>query len=125
MASESTGEVKEEKTTSEKSEKEDAPVATKTKSEEPAPAKTIEIEQTSSGLAAAAVAVAPPATGMMGKKMDERIFNLNKQIIDRVYDLICFFYPVKVSCDISLAISFAWNNRITQIACYLLRAIHV
>ena len=102
MASESAEEIKdakeEEKST--KAEKSaEAPVATKTKTktEEPAPeAKKIDIEPTSSGSAAAAVAVAPPTAGKMGKKMDERIFNLNKQIIDRVYDLICFFYPVKV-----------------------------
>jgi hypothetical protein len=75
-------------------EKADAP-AVATKSEEP-PAKKIDIEPTSSGSAAAAVAVAPPTSAKIGKKMDERIFNLNKQIIDRVYDLICFFYPVKV-----------------------------
>ena len=106
MASESTEEVNGAKDEVEKSEKTaEAPVATKTetKTEEPAPAaKKIEIEPTSSGsAAAAAVAVAPPTVGTMGKKMDERIFNLNKQIIDRVYDLICLFYPVKVCCDIS------------------------
>lgn len=28
-------------------------------------------------------------------KMDERIFGFNKILIDTVYDLICFFYPVK------------------------------
>ena len=99
MASESADDLKEE-IKPEKAEKSaEAPVATKskTKTEEPAPeAKKIDIEPTSSGSAAAAVAVAPPTAGKMGKKMDERIFNLNKQIIDRVYDLICFFYPVKV-----------------------------
>mmetsp|Transcript_33198 Transcript_33198/g.73254 ORF Transcript_33198/g.73254 Transcript_33198/m.73254 type:complete len:366 (+) Transcript_33198:59-1156(+) len=43
----------------------------------------------------AAVAVASSAGAKTPSKMDERIFTLNKIIIDRVYDLICFFYPVK------------------------------
>ena len=107
MASESADDVKEE----EKSEKADASVATKTKTEEPAPeAKKIDIEPTSPGSAAAAVAVAPPTAGKIGKKMDERIFNLNKQIIDRVYDLICFFYPVKVSIRLFVDEFYAANN---------------
>ena len=99
MASESAEEIKDAKEEEKSTKAAEAPVATKTKTktEEPAPAaKKIDIEPTSSGSAAAAVAVAPPTAGKMGKKMDERIFNLNKQIIDRVYDLICFFYPVKV-----------------------------
>jgi len=94
MASESAtdeAEVKEvEKSDNDKS---DAPVATKT---EESPKKIEIMDPISSGSAAAAVAVAaPPSVGKLGKKMDERIFNLNKQIIDRVYDLICFAYPVK------------------------------
>ena len=43
----------------------------------------------------AAVAVASSAGAKTPNKMDERIFTLNKILIDRVYDLICFFYPVK------------------------------
>ena len=73
-----------------------AAIATKTKTEE-----KIEIAESiaSSGSAAVAVAaVSPPSSGELGKKMDERIFNLNKILIDRVYDLICFVYPVK-GCD--------------------------
>ena len=68
-------------------------VATKTKTEE-SPEK-IEISESSASAAVAVAAVSPPTSGKLGKKMDERIFNLNKQIIDRVYDLICFVYPVK------------------------------
>jgi hypothetical protein len=35
------------------------------------------------------------ATKRPASKMDERIFKFNKFLIDTVYDLICFLYPVK------------------------------
>jgi ubiquinol oxidase len=44
--------------------------------------------------AAGSVAVAKRDTSKAGT-MDERIFKLNKTIIDSVYDIICFLYPVK------------------------------
>jgi len=37
----------------------------------------------------------PLVPGKEPELMDERIFKLNKVIIDTVYDIICFFYPVK------------------------------
>src|SRR5210317_1245096 len=43
---------------------------------------------------AAAMAVAVPDSVDPGT-MDEGIFKFNKQLIDTVYDIICFLYPVK------------------------------
>lgn len=37
----------------------------------------------------------PPAAAMIeAKTMDERIYGFNKKLIDTVYDVICFLYPV-------------------------------
>lgn len=41
------------------------------------------------------IADASDASGKIAKKMDENVYNFNKIVIDTVYDIICFFYPVK------------------------------
>lgn len=63
--------------------------------------ETTEVTAPAAAAAAVAVAVAnPPAAsadpgGKIAQKMDEGIFNFNKIVIDTVYDIICFLYPVK------------------------------
>ena len=53
--------------------------------------------QTSSSSTATAPAIARRSDLDKGpaKKMDEAIFKFNKTLIDTVYDIICFLYPVK------------------------------
>lgn len=43
----------------------------------------------------ASATIAPSKPKRIANMMDERIFNINKTIIDSVYDIICFAYPVK------------------------------
>lgn len=45
--------------------------------------------------AVATTAAAVAVSGVDAGTMDEGIFKFNKQLIDTVYDVICFLYPVK------------------------------
>eukprot|EP00566_Odontella_aurita_P018448 CAMPEP_0113527022 /NCGR_PEP_ID=MMETSP0015_2-20120614/1068_1 /TAXON_ID=2838 /ORGANISM="Odontella" /LENGTH=324 /DNA_ID=CAMNT_0000425417 /DNA_START=27 /DNA_END=1001 /DNA_ORIENTATION=- /assembly_acc=CAM_ASM_000160 len=61
--------------------------------------ETKEVEKTAvdpaPAAAAAAVAMSAPSSGgMVAREMNEGIFNFNKKVIDTVYDIICFLYPV-------------------------------
>jgi ubiquinol oxidase len=62
--------------------------------------KAVDASPTPAVAAAAAVAVAvadspSTSTASQGQSMDENIYKINKTIIDSVYEIICFFYPVK------------------------------
>lgn len=43
----------------------------------------------------AAVAAATSSSSLEARTMDEGIYGFNKKLIDTVYDIICFLYPVK------------------------------
>ena len=43
----------------------------------------------------AAAAPAVSTTSLEARTMDEGIYGFNKKLIDTVYDIICFLYPVK------------------------------
>ena len=44
---------------------------------------------------AAAAVPAVSTTSLEARTMDEGIYGFNKKLIDTVYDIICFLYPVK------------------------------
>mmetsp|Transcript_9216 Transcript_9216/g.26325 ORF Transcript_9216/g.26325 Transcript_9216/m.26325 type:complete len:350 (-) Transcript_9216:5467-6516(-) len=71
---------------------------------EPSPNKSILDEAAAAAAPSIAEATAATATitetvkdvqQKIANKMDERIFTFNKVVIDTVYELICFFYPVR------------------------------
>lgn len=63
--------------------------------EETAPSIPAPAEPAPVVMASAEVAAPAAATMVPGKTMDEGIYGFNKILIDTVYDVICFLYPVK------------------------------
>lgn len=54
------------------------------------------VETAAAAPVAAATAVAVATTpGLQARTMDEGIYGFNKKLIDTVYDIICFLYPVR------------------------------